>query len=311
MADKFTAKFWGVRGSIPTPGIEFTKYGGNTACIELRIGEKDRLIIIDAGSGIRLLAGYMMKNDFPKGPMSADIFLSHTHWDHILGFPFFVPNFIKGTKLRIYGPQTYEEETLEKIIGNQLSYRYFPIRQEELSAQIEYLQLKECEMDLGDGIKLKTKYLNHPVSSLGYRFEYQGKVFCTAYDNEPFYNLFPTDPTDPDYDEDVAREGENTAFEENKKIREFYRDADVLVHDAQYTNQEYKKNRKGWGHSSFEYAINSAHNAKVKKLFLFHHDIARTDKELDELEIKYRNKIQGKTSMEISLAKEGMEIVLI
>ena len=177
-------KFWGVRGSIPCPGPQTVKYGGNTSCLELRFMNPERRIIIDAGTGIRELGNYMMTHDLPKGPIVAEIFLTHTHWDHIQGFPFFAPIYIPGTKLRVYGPVIYhEDETIENVVGGQLAYRYFPVRQEELAAEIEYIDLSESRLDLGDGIMLTTKYLNHPLLCLGYRFEYRGKVFCTAYDS--------------------------------------------------------------------------------------------------------------------------------
>ncbi|WP_028973482.1 MBL fold metallo-hydrolase [Spirochaeta cellobiosiphila] len=303
-------KLWGVRGSIPVPGPSTVNYGGNTLCLELRFGKNDRLIIIDAGSGIRELAGDILKRDLPKGPIKTEIFITHTHWDHIMGFPFFTPIFVPGTQIDIYGPVTYEDDSLDTIIGGQLRYRYFPVKHSELSADIKYHPLKECEKDLGDGITLKTKYLNHPILCLGYRFEYEGKVICTVYDHEPFRNLFPTDPNHPDYDELAAEEGENAVKEENQKIRDFYKDADILIHDSQYTNKELLDSKLGWGHSSYEYAINSAHKSGVKKLVLIHHDPLRSDKELDELEQKYKKKIANKTKMEIVFAKEQMEFVL-
>ena len=308
MDQEMRVRFWGVRGSIPCPGPDTVKYGGNTTCFELRFGEANRLIIIDVGSGIRPLADYVMKNDLPKGPVKADIFISHTHWDHIMGFPFFTPIYIKTTKLKVYGPVTYEEDTLDKVIGDQLRYRYFPVRQDELSAQIEYCQLKETSFELGDGIFVTTKYLNHPILCLGYRFEYKGKVFCTAYDTEPFRNVFPTDPNDPNYDPIAAEEGEKAAKEENEKFLRFIQGADVLVHDTQYTIKEYKASKIGWGHSTFEHAVNSAHKAGVKKLVFFHHDPLRTDAQLDELTETYRKLAAGKTSLAIETAREGLEI---
>ena len=303
-------RFWGVRGSIPCPGPTTVEYGGNTACIELRFGDDDRLLIIDAGSGIRALGNYMMQHDLPKGPIETSILMTHTHWDHIMGFPFFTPIFIPGTKLKIYGPVTYEDEGLDMIVGSQLSYRYFPIKQSELAATITYHPLKESTMDLGDGITLTTKYLNHPILCLGYRFEFGGKVFCTAYDTEPFRNVFPTDPEDPNYDEMAAEEGEIAAREENEKLLQFYRGADVLVHDSQYTNEEYLSSKLGWGHSPFEQVINSAHKAEVRDLYLFHHDPLRTDTQLTALIEKYRGQLTGRTDMGIHLAKEGLEIDL-
>jgi hypothetical protein len=172
-------RLWGVRGSIPCPGPSTVRYGGNTACLELRFGEEERLVIIDAGSGIRQLGDHLMKNDLPKGPIRTKIFLSHTHWDHIMGFPFFTPIFIPGSELEIYGPVTYEDEGLDRIIGDQLRYRYFPVKHSELAAKISYHPMKERSMDLGEGLWVTTKYLNHPILCLGYRFEYKGKVFCT------------------------------------------------------------------------------------------------------------------------------------
>jgi ribonuclease BN (tRNA processing enzyme) len=281
--------------------------GGNTACIELRFGEENRLVIIDAGSGIRALGDFVMKNDLPKGPVDTDILISHTHWDHIMGFPFFTPIYIKSTNLRIYGPVSYEEENLEEIIGGQLRYRYFPVRQDELSAHIEYRELKEASFEIGEGIFITTKYLNHPILCLGYRFEYGGKIFCTAYDTEPFRNVFPTDPNDPSYDAAAAEEGELAAEEENKKLVRFLQGADVLVFDAQYTLQEYKASKIGWGHSTFEHAVNTAHKAGVKKLFFFHHDPLRTDAQLDEFAAKYRAMVKGKTPLVIEVAREGYE----
>ncbi len=275
--------FWGVRGSIPCPGPDTVKYGGNTACLELYLEEIDRRIIIDAGSGIRLLGNKLMAEQLPKGPIQADIFFTHTHWDHIMGFPFFTPVFIPGTKLNIYGPVTFENETLQDALNGQWTYRYFPVRHEELSSQINYIDLKEESLDLGQGLTLQTKYLNHPLLCLGYRFRFQGKVFCTAYDTEPFRNLFCSDPEDPAYDETMAREGEQVAREENERLERFIQGSDLLVYDTMYTQAELENGRQGWGHSSMEYAIESARRNDVKHLVLFHHDPGRTDAQLDEL----------------------------
>jgi phosphoribosyl 1,2-cyclic phosphodiesterase len=305
MAIRF--RFWGVRGSIPCPGPDTVRSGGNTACIELRFGAENKLLIIDAGSGLRPLGDFIMRGDLPRGPVDTDILISHTHWDHIMGFPFFTPIYIKSTNLRVYGPVSYEEESLEEIIGGQLRYRYFPVRQDELSAHIEYHELKETSFEAGDGIFVTTKYLNHPILCLGYRIEYKGRVFCSAYDTEPFRNVFPTDPDDPNYDAAAAEEGEAAAKEENKKLARFFQGADVLVHDAQYTLEEYKASKTGWGHSTFEHAVNIAHRAGVKKLFFFHHDPLRTDAQLEELAAKYRAMIKGKTSLAIEIAREGPE----
>jgi phosphoribosyl 1,2-cyclic phosphodiesterase len=300
-------KFWGVRGSIPSPGPEYVKYGGNTLCLQLCLADLDRVIIIDAGSGLRLLGNELMRRRVSAKPLRVDIFLSHTHLDHILGFPFFAPIFQPSTRLKIYGPKTCEDDSLEAVLGGQLSYRYFPIRQAELAADIDYVNLKEGRFDLGDGIRLITKYLNHPLLCLGFRFEYKGKICCTAYDTEPFQNLFTTDPQDPAFDAIMAHEGAAAARDENLRLEEFYSDADLLIHDAQFTQQEYVANRRGWGHSPLEYAIDAALRSKVKRLALFHHDPMRTDDQLDALAEMHCNS-QENDSTEVFFAHEGMTV---
>jgi phosphoribosyl 1,2-cyclic phosphodiesterase len=308
-----SVRFWGVRGSIPCPGPATVQFGGNTSCLEIRAGEK--LVIVDLGTGVRPLGDWLMENDYKKnGAIDADIFITHTHWDHIMGFPVFTPNFVSGNKLRIRGPVSYEDDTLESIISNQLSYRYWPVRASELAANIEYDQIRETSLNIGGGLTVTTKYLNHPILCLGYRFEYQGKSIVTAYDHEPFRNLFPTDPADSGYNEDAASEGEIAAAEENEKIIRFFRNADILIHDTQYTEAELASHR-GWGHSSYEQAIANSASAGVKKLVLFHHDPARTDDQLAELEQNYRAQRNAaapeqpaRLPSEILMAREGLVV---
>ena len=300
-------KFWGVRGSIPCPGSHTMKYGGNTLCIELRLVEPERIVIIDAGTGIRELGNHLIAHDLPKGPIRAEIFLTHTHWDHIQGFPFFLPIYNPESKFTVYGPVTYEEETIKDVLGGQWIYRYFPVRQTELASEMEYVDLKEGRYDLGDGIKLTTQYLNHPLLCLGYRFEHNGKVFCTAFDTEPFQNIFCSDPDDPSYDETVILEAEEAVKEQNQRLEQFFFGADLLVYDTQYTQEEYESSKIGWGHASIEHAITSANRSEVKRLALFHHEPVRTDAQLDELAEKYCNSgSEGGT--EVFFAREGMQI---
>ncbi len=300
-------KFWGVRGSIPSPGPNTVKYGGNTLCLELRLPDQERLIIFDAGSGIRELGDSLSADNGNKGCLNADIFLTHTHLDHILGLPFFAPIHNPGTRLKIYGPVTCEEDPLEEVIGGQLSYRYFPIRQHELGADIEYIDLMEGKYNLGRGITLIAKYLNHPLLALGYRVEYRDKVLCTAYDTEPFYNVFCTDPSDASFDEILASEGARAAREENRRMEEFIKDADLLIHDGQYTQSEYENAKRGWGHSPIEYVVEAAKRAKVKRLAICHHDPLRTDSQLDELSQVYGNE-ECAGGMKVFFAREGQEV---
>ena len=302
-------KFWGVRGSIPCPGPKTMKYGGNGACLQLTVEGRKQIIVIDAGSGIRELGNNLLQTELPKGPLDIHLYLSHTHWDHIMGFPYFVPIYIPGTKLKVFGPVSFEDDPLKDVVGGQMKYRYFPINVGELAADIDYERLREEPgIDLGGGLFMNTKIINHPITALGYRFEYKGKIFCTCYDHEPYRNLFITDPDHPEYDEAMAYEGEEVANEMNRAIEEFFKGADLLVHDSQYTEEEYKT-KINWGHSSFEHAIASANRAGVKKLVLYHHDPDRTDQQIDELAKTYCE--PGKYGdTEVVFATEGSELIV-
>ena len=307
--DVMKVKFWGVRGSIPSPGPNTVKYGGNTLCLELRLQDQDRLIIIDAGSGIRELGDSLSFSKDTKDYLNTEIFLTHTHLDHILGLPFFAPIHNPETHLKIYGPVTCEEDPLKDVIGGQLSYRYFPVRQHELGASIEYIDLKEGKYDLGQGVTLITKYLNHPLLASGYRIEFGDKAICTAYDTEPFYNVFCTDASDPSYDKFLASEGDQAAWDENRRMEEFFKDADLLIHDGQYTQAEYDNGKRGWGHSPIEYAIAAAGRANVKRLAICHHDPLRTDLQLDELSQQFCDEGIAGGRM-IFFAREGQEVII-
>ncbi len=302
-------KFWGVRGSIPCPGPSTVKYGGNSSCLELRGGFGKKIIIIDAGTGIRDLGNALVKNDLSAGSLDIDLFLTHTHWDHIMGFPYFAPIYLPGTRLQVFGPVSYEEDALEDVVAGQMKYRYFPVNIGDVTSSIKYIRLKENpRIDLGNGLTLATKILNHPLLTLGYRFEFRGKIFCTCYDTEPFRNLFISDPEHPDYDEGMATEGEIVAEEQNRVLEQFFAGADLLVYDAQFTEKEYVT-KVGWGHSTHEQAIKAALRAKVKRLGFIHHDPERTDEQIDKLARIYCE--PGKYGdLDVFFAREGMEIDL-
>lgn len=280
--------FRGVRGSIPVPGPETVKYGGNTACLELKSGEGD-WIIFDAGTGIRALAGTL---DLSKSH-DIHLFITHPHWDHISGFPFFAPVFIPGNNVTIYGPGTFEK-TLEEIIRGQMTYSYFPVRTEELMANIQFRELKEETVELGNFL-IESITLNHPVTCLGYKVKYREKVFIYLGDNEPYYNVYDDD------DEEVNA----FARDMNRRLVNFVKGADTLVTDAQYIPAEYESH-KGWGHSTTHDDVNLAIKAGVKRLFFFHHDPMREDKDLDYLVEHYRNKMVEKGfDLEIFAAMEN------
>jgi phosphoribosyl 1,2-cyclic phosphodiesterase len=272
----FSARFWGVRGSIPCPGPDTVIYGGNTACIEIRADE--RLLIVDLGSGARPLGEWLLANDYKKyGKISADIFITHTHWDHILGFPMFSPIYNSGTELRITGPVVSENDSLNEIFKAQFSHNFWPVRLDELAAKIEYNQINETTLDLGGGLAVTSQYLNHPTKCLGYRFDYQGKSIAVFYDHEPFSDE-----------------------KENEKLIRFLKGVDILIHDAQYTTEEYLK-RIGWGHSSLEHAVLTAVAAEAKKLIFFHHEPTHTDRQLEQMEKDYAN-----SKVQCIMAREGI-----
>lgn len=272
-------RFWGVRGSIPCPGPNTVRYGGNTSCIELFIRQTNNRIIIDAGSGIRELGNHIRHTLSINKDKSIKIFLTHTHWDHIMGFPFFAPMYMADASIKIFGPRASDKDSLEEIVGGQWTYNYFPVLHKDLAASVEYVELKEGEYEIGDGLILRTKLLSHPIACLGYRFEYGEKSFCTVYDTEPFENIWD--------------------------IVEFVKGTDLLIHDAQYTEDEYTAARIGWGHSHMEYALEIGSKARVKRLAFFHHDPDRTDEELDKLRVRYNSK-----EAITFFAKERQQIIL-
>lgn len=298
--------FWGVRGSIPVPGAGTTRYGGETLCIGVEVPAAGRLLILDAGSGLRRLGDRLVRR---AGKVAVDLFLSHTHLDHILGFPFFQPLYRRETRLTVYGPAISLQDRLEEVIGGQMSYRYFPVRQVELAAEVAYMDLREGTYDLGDGILVSAAYLNHPLLCLGYRIACAGRVLCTAFDHEPFRNVFVTDPADPRYDELMAREGEAAAAEAAARLSSFFQGADLLIHDGQYTEEEYRAGRVGWGHSAIEEAIRTAAAAGVRRLALVHHDPQRSDDDLDRIAAR----IGGRPvpdGPEVIFAREGLVLSL-
>jgi hypothetical protein len=198
---------------------------------------ENKLIIVDAGSGIKPLGDKLVREDLPHGPIrrsSSSATRTGTTSSASRSSPIFIP----GTELEIYSPVNYEERSVEEIIGIQLSYQYFPVRQSELSATITYHSLKEQVLDLGDGMVITTKFLNHPVSTLGYRFDYDGRSIVTSIRPRAVPERLPADPEHPDYDAAPPRRAK-VADEENARIRQFYAGADVVIHDSQYTQAEY------------------------------------------------------------------------
>jgi len=273
-------QFWGVRGSTPCPGHDTVIYGGNTSCIEIRAD--DRLIIIDLGSGARPLGNWLVDNELKKkGKIKADIFITHTHWDHIVGFPMFSPIYKENVEFRITGPVSSSSENLKDIFETLFSHNFWPVRLKELSAKIEYNQINETTLDLGGGLTVTSKKLNHTVKCLGYRIDYKGKSIAVVYDHEHL-------------EDDIA--------DEDGSIFKFLNGVDILIHDAQYTNEEYP-NRIGWGHSTMDCAVQTAIAVNANRLVFFHHDPSRTDTQLGQLEKNYLD-----SPVSTIMAKEGMTL---
>ncbi|MFH1729016.1 MAG: MBL fold metallo-hydrolase [Pseudomonadota bacterium] len=290
-------KVWGSRGSIPTPGERTKKYGGNTSCVECRIG--DKIFVFDAGSGLREL-GLSLMEEFKGKPITLHLFISHTHWDHIQGFPFFIPFYVPNNNITIYGGAGFDKN-LEHLLTNQMDSNYFPVGLGELSSNIKFVNLVGLPVYIDDA-KLTTHYLNHPGLTLGFRIDYQGKTVVYALDNEPYSDMFKLKNSD------YTQEDLEFSDSLEEKYIEFIHGADILYADAQYTKEEYKK-FIGYGHSFLDYTVGTAIKANVKKLIFFHHDPMHTDEIIDKYFDEWQNKLKEEGSnLILECAREGQII---
>jgi CheY-like chemotaxis protein len=288
-------RFWGTRGSIATPGVGTNRFGGNTSCVEVETNAGGRLIF-DCGTGARLLGAHWMK-DMSK-LMHANIFLSHTHWDHIQGFPFFGPLFVSGNSFRVCGPQGCHR-SLPDVLSGQMEYTYFPVELGQLGATIDYQDLVEGPNDVA-GLKVRAQFLNHPATTLGYRVEADGVSMAYLCDHEPFWEPLWRSDAEPGTMDAILHGGD-------RRHALFMQNADVVIHDAQYTPEEYPAKRN-WGHSTYAYVTKIAAAAGVKRLFLTHHDPTHNDEFLCEIEGLSRElATKLGASMEVSCAYEGCE----
>jgi len=295
--------FWGVRGSIPTPGKQTVRYGGNTPCLELRL-EDDKLIIFDAGTGIRSFGDSLINNG---ESVKAHLFITHPHWDHIQGFPFFKPAFIPGNELTIVGTERLEK-SLSEIISEQMNRIYFPVQLHDLKAKISFVPIRdEGEMPVYDGL-MKIMYVNHPGFTVGYRFEYRKKILVYISDNEPFDRAAAATLTN--FEPRVKEKFNAATGDPNQRIFDFCRDADVLIHDTTYTPEEYL-DRVGWGHSDYLFSLRVAAEANVKRLYLFHHDQNHSDEKVDEILKKSKKEVKNRGyKFECEAAIENTTITL-
>lgn len=267
-------RFWGVRGSTPTPQKENLRYGGNTSCVELRT--RDGIFVFDCGTGFRLL-GHSLRKEFGKLPIKARVFLSHYHWDHIQGMPFFTPLYSRDNHFIFHSFRSMEMN-VRQALEEQMINPYFPVNMNAMEAKRHFLEIGESKTSY-DSLTVISKRLNHPQGCMGFRIEHRGKTIVYATDNEPG----------------------DAAGDQN--VRALAQGADVFIYDSQYTPHEYETAKKSWGHSTWQEAVNIAREAEVKRLVLFHHDPDHDDRDIDAILRNARKQFQATVA-----AKEGLTL---
>jgi len=270
-------KFWGVRGSTPTPQPENMRYGGNTSCVEVRVG--DGIYVFDCGTGFRVL-GHALEQEFGDRPYAAHVFVSHFHWDHIQGLPFFRPLYDRPNS-RFFFHSSGRTRRLEQVMAEQMAAPYFPVNLDQMKSRRRFYDIENGCVSLEEGVRIKTAYLNHPQGCMGFRLETKDGVLVYATDNEP---------GDADFD---------------KAVRKLAEGADILIYDAQYLPDEYAARRRGWGHSHWREAVNVVMESGAKELILYHHDPEHTDAIVDMVVENARHYYP-----KVRAAAEGMEIKL-
>jgi phosphoribosyl 1,2-cyclic phosphodiesterase len=286
LTQQFLVRFWGVRGSIACPGPHTVRYGGNTSCVEMLVG--GQRIIFDGGTGLRELGVSLLA----EMPLEANLFFTHSHWDHIQGFPFFVPAFVKGNRFNIYGAIAPNGSTIEQRLNDQMLHPNFPVPLQIMGADLKFRDIEIGEtVTIGD-IRIDNTLLNHPGEAVGYRVSWQDKVAAYITDTEHF----------PD------RIDENVLW--------LAQDADVMIYDATYTDAEYydpKSSKVGWGHSTWQEAVKAAKAANVKCLVIFHHDPSHNDSFMDQVAADtaaaFPVSVVAKEGLLLDLAKVGQPML--
>jgi len=275
----FTIQFWGVRGSIACPGPETVRYGGNTPCIEMKVGGER--LIFDGGTGLRVLGQSLLS----QMPVEAHMFFTHSHWDHIQGFPFFVPAFVKVNQFHIYGAIAPNGSTIKQRLSDQMHHPNFPVPLQVMQAELKFHDVEIGETIAIGEITVENTRLNHPGEAIGYRVNWRGRSAAYITDTEHFADGL------------------------DQNVLWLARNADVIIYDATYTDEEYyseSSSKVGWGHSTWQQAIRVAKAAKVKQLVIFHHDPLHNDNFLDrvaeEAQAQFPNTL---------IAREGMTIQLL
>jgi len=268
--------FWGVRGSTPTPQLENMRYGGNTSCVEVRVN--GHIYIFDCGTGFRNLGKKLMA-ERGTTPIYAHIFLSHFHWDHIQGIPFFEPLYENSDNYFFFHSSS-RVSGLQRAIEEQMADPYFPVNMSEMAAHRNFYDIEEDRIAFDDCI-VQSLWLNHPQGCLGFRMETESGILTYATDNEPGHPVF------------------------DRNVRKLAEGADVLIYDAQYLPEEYEANRRGWGHSHWREAVNIARDSGAREVVLFHHDPDHDDERIDSIVESASNYFQN-----LRAAREGDTIEL-
>ncbi|MEP7183864.1 MAG: response regulator [Betaproteobacteria bacterium] len=290
-------RFWGTRGSIATPGPGTLRFGGNTSCVQVTTNG-GACFILDCGTGARALGAALMAQT--SGPITATILLSHMHWDHIQGFPFFVPLFVPGNRITVCGPEG-SGRSLREVLAGQMEFTYFPVEIGQLPASISFRELEEGTHEIG-GARIVAQYLHHPAMTLGYRIEADGAVVVYLCDHEPFSETFSRDSRGSNV--------ESFAHVGDRRHALFMAGAGLVIHDAQYTPEEYPS-KKNWGHSTYEYAVDLAAAAAVRQLVLTHHDPAHDDAFIEEVEKRARDYAQQLGAVvRVCCAYEGLDLAV-
>lgn len=279
LSSEFVVQFWGVRGSVPTPGKDTVRYGGNTSCIEIRVGGKR--LIFDGGTGLQVLGKSLMS----QMPLEAYMFFTHYHWDHIQGFPFFTPAFIPGNCFHIYGAVPVDSESMKHHFIERILHPNSPVPLQGMQADMKFYDIVCGDTIQLDDITIETGPLNHPNGAMGYRISWQGHSVFYCTDTEHF----------PD------------RMDEN--VLHLARDANLLIYDAMYTDEEYhhpKAPKVGWGHSTWQQGLKISKVAGVKRFVVFHHDPNHSDDFLDNLAIEV-----AKSCPDAILAREGLIVSVI
>ncbi len=289
-------RFWGVRGSIATPGPDTVRYGGNTPCVTVERGRD--LLILDAGTGLRAL-GLTLQGEARGAPLSLQMLITHTHWDHIQGFPFFVPAFVPGNRVDVHGPPSIDKP-LERVLRGQMDPEYFPVALGEMAADVSVHEIREKHFEVG-AFSITPQYVNHPGVTMAYRIEIDGTVVTYATDTEPYRTLMAGN----------AHAGaESYGTERDGLLAQFAADADLYIADSQYTPKDYET-KIGWGHTCYVDAIKVALEARAKRVALFSHDPMHDDDTIDrKLEHCKQLVAEAGADLEVIASTEGMTVDL-